>query len=173
MVLPSEQELLQERDLSPDEVRQMIQIWCDDGDQWHFHSLRPDCAFNPRRDRYALVLENRTNGQAIIVYSDEEFSEISQELVKIVHGESILDREQISDSPSNELFEQVMKRAGELQGEGVAWHHHMLFPDCVFNQHRGQWNIAFESGEGAEIVEVLYDEEPIADLRRIEVAYFQ
>jgi len=151
----------------------MVRTWCDEGKRWHFHSLAPGCAFNSQRDHYALVLENRTEGQTTIIYSSEEFSEISQELVKMLHGKSILDREQDRDASNNEMFRQIMQRARDLQQKGIAWHHHMLFPDCIFNQHRGKWNIVFESGEDEGIVEVLYDEEPTADLRTIEVAYFR
>ena len=173
MAHSSVQEPVQVQDLSLDEVRDMVRAWRDEGNRWHFHSLAPGCAFNGQSDCYALVLENRTEGQTTIVYSNEEFSEISQELVKVLHGESILDSELAGDTSDNEMFQQIMQRARDLQQEGIAWHHHMLYPDCIFNQHRGKWNIVFESGEDEEIVEVLYDEEPTSDLRTIEVAYFR
>ncbi len=173
MVLLNDQEAVLNQDMTLDEIREMVRTWCDGGVRWHFHALAPGCVFSAQRDRYALVLENRTDRRTYVVYSDEAFAEISQELVKILHGESILDKEQAREVSDNEMFQRTMERAQDLQQKGVAWHHHMLYPDCIFNQHRGKWNIVFESGEDGEIVEMLYEEEPTADLRTIEVAYFR
>ena len=47
------------------------------------------------------------------------------------------------------------------------------FPDCIFNGHGGKWNITFEDKENDTIIEALYDEEPVDDLRLIEVLFFQ
>jgi hypothetical protein len=172
MALLDDQEPVLNQDMTLDEIREMVRTWCEGGARWHFHALAPGCAFSAQRDRHALVLENRTDCQTYVVYSDEAFAEISQELVKMLHGESILDKEQARAASSNATFERILQHAQELRQRGIAWHHHMLFPDCILNRHRGKWNIVFEGDEDEEIVEMLYDEEPTADLRKIEVAYF-
>ena len=41
----------------------------------------------------------------------------------------------------------------------------------MFNEHKGKWNIVFEDKENSDVIEVLYDEEPVDDLRSIEVLY--
>jgi hypothetical protein len=49
----------------------------------------------------------------------------------------------------------------------------MLFPDCIFNQHPGKWNIVLEGKGDSQVINVLYDEEPLEDLQQLEIAYFK
>ena len=137
--------------------------------------LTTACVFNERRDKHAFVLENRTDNQTYVVYSDEPHVAADQELVVMLHGDTILDRE-LGTSSSNEKMQTVLEKAQDLNERNIPWHHHMLFPDCIFNQHQGRWTILFEderTGEEDKTIEILYDEEPVDDLRSIEVLYFE
>jgi hypothetical protein len=49
----------------------------------------------------------------------------------------------------------------------------MLFPDCIFNEHPGKWNIVLEGGETGLCINELYEEEPLAVLRELELGYFE
>ncbi len=160
-------------EISIEEVRKKARLWHAQKEDWHFHVLAPHCSFNTRRDKYALVLENRTNNRTYVVFSNDKFVKVSQELVKLLHGDRILDKEKATTARGSEKMQVVLQKARDLNQRNRSWHHHMLFPDCIFNEHRGKWNIAFEEDEEDTIVEILYDEQPVDDLRLIEVLYFR
>ena len=159
-------------EITIEECRKKAKLWHAQKDSWHFHVLAPQCAFNTRRDNYALVLENRTDIRTYVVFSESEFVKVSQELVKLLHGDRILDKDEAKASRGSEKIQAVLRRARELNQRNLAWHHHMLFPDCVFNKHSGKWNIVFEDKQDESVVEIVYDVEPVDDLRLIEVLYF-
>ena len=156
-----------------EEVQEKARLWQAQGKRWHFHMLTPDCIFSERDDKHAFVLENSTDSQTYVVYSDKPYIKVDQELVKMLHGDKILDRDKGTTDSSNERMQVILQRAQELNERSIPWHHHMLFPDCMFNEHKGKWNIVFEDKENSDVIEVLYDEEPVDDLRSIEVLYFE
>jgi hypothetical protein len=156
-------------------VSQVIEIArrCKDaGKGWHFHVLPPGCHFSPQPERFVLVMENRSDEETFAVYGDDPFIEASQELVTLLHGDTILDKKKGKTQSSNPAIQQVLERAQACIECGIYWHHHMLFPNCVFNQHAGMWNLVFKDPETGEVLETLYPEEPLADLCRLEVLYF-
>lgn len=141
------------------------------GKNWHSHVLSPGCRLNPFPDLYAIVVEDNTDDVTYVASSDG-FPEVDKELVKILHGDDILDADKIADDGSEgQESSTLLALVEDLDGRGVAWHHHMHFPDCVFNPRRGQWAISVEHGDGA-VADESYAEEPVDVLRRIEVAYF-
>jgi hypothetical protein len=153
-------------------VVEKAKSWQAQGKSWHFHLLTPDCVFNTRRHGYALVLENETDGQTYVAYSDQSPMEVDHELVILLHGDEILAEEKITSAPTNEQMQFILKSARELNGREIPWHHHMLPPACIFNSHKGQWNIFFEDKKDDKVVEALYDGEPVDDIRQIEVLFF-
>lgn len=162
------------QEITIDQVREKARSWQAKGEKWHFHVLFPDCIFNTQSNQYALVLENRTRDQTFAVYSDNGFAKLSQELLKLLYGDNILDKTRlvpraISETPSRP----ILKRCEALIRDNIPWHHHMLFPDCIYNQHRGKWNLVLESGGESQIINELYDEEPREDFQQMEIAYFE
>lgn len=142
------------------------------GKKWHLHVLSPDCIHNPAPGRYGLVIEDDTDGIAYLAFSDT-FPEADKDLVKLLHGDDILDASMVSAAgreamPASPLLARII----ELDASGAEWHHHMHFPDCVFNPHRGHWSISVEDGKGGVFSEA-YDGEPADILREIEVIYFR
>ena len=135
--------------------------------------LTPDCVFNERGDKYAFVLENSTDDQTYVVYSDEPPIETDHELLILLYGDEILDEDKGTTASSNAKMQVVLQKAKELNEKNSPWHHHLLSPDCIFNKHEGKWNIFFENAEDAEVIEVLYEEDPVDDLRRIEILFFE
>lgn len=139
--------------------------------KWHSHVLSPGCAHNPYHDSYAVVVEDDSDGIAYIARSDG-FPEVDKDLVKILHGDDILDASKATAGKDGaEISSEMLKRLIEIDGKGIAWHHHMNFPDCVFNPHRGKWAITIESAAGT--FSEAYDDEPIDVLREVEVIYFR
>lgn len=142
------------------------------GKKWHFHMLTPDCMFNQRKDKHAFVLENTTDSGVFVTYSDRRYMKEGQELVKLIHGESILDKNRQDSGKEDRSMNVMLERARELNEKGIHWHHHMLFPDCIFNKHKGKWCIVFEDKEKNKIYECISEEEPLESLRKIEVLYY-
>ena len=143
------------------------------GKKWHFHMLTPGCIFNERKDKDAFVLENETDQKVYIVYSDERYMDIGEELVKLVHGDNIVRKDDSDENIDNKIIKKILERAKELNQKNIKWHHHMLFPDCIFNKHQGKYCIVFEDPENKNVLEFVSKKEPLNELRMIEILYYQ
>lgn len=172
-------------------IERKAEQWQSEGRQWHFHMLTPDCAFNEREDQHAFVLESRYDDEDYVAYvhkiapSDESkasysavdlpqsFMELGQRLVSMLYGEEILDEDTGATESDNEQMRSVLEKARQLNTEGIHWHSHLSPPYCALNEHKGKWSIVFENRAHDEFMEVLYDEEPVEDLNRIEVLYYK
>ena len=139
--------------------------------QWHFHMLTPTCTFNDKKGKHAFVLENMTDNETYVVYSNERFMEEGKILVKMLHGEKITE-EPKKVHVINDKIKSVLESARLLNEKNILWHHHMLFPDCAFNKHKGKWNIVFENPENNKTTEILYEDEPKDDLKQVEVLFY-
>lgn len=51
------------------EIREKTKKLAAKGKSWHFHILTPQCQLN-KSNRFALVLENATNNEVFVFYSD-------------------------------------------------------------------------------------------------------
>jgi hypothetical protein len=157
-------------EISIEKAEELANEWYNNSKKWHFHMLTPDCVFNERDDKQAFVLENISDKEVYVVYSDKRYMGVGQRLVKLIHGDKILAEE--TDSISNDIMKTIIEKAKSLNEKDVHWHHHMLFPDCKYNKHKGKWNIVFEDQETGNVLEALYDHEPVSDLRAVEVLYY-
>lgn len=154
------------------QAREKASSWQEQRKAWHFHVLFPNCIFNTRKDRYAMVLENRMDGETYVIYSDDGFAKFSQELLKMNYGNDILKAHAggtAQEKPDNPLFAHIKR----FKQNKIPWHHHMLFPDCILNDHPGKWNIVLEGSGEPQVYNALYDEDPLDDLSRIEIEYFK
>ncbi|GLK73019.1 hypothetical protein KHC23_06210 [Ancylobacter dichloromethanicus] len=141
------------------------------GRKWHSHVLSPGCAFNPYDRRYAIVVEDDAGHIAYIAPSDG-FPEVDKTFVKMLHGDDILDEHAArAADPAEAAGSALLARLRGIDAQGVHWHHHMNFPACALNPHRGRWAITVESENGT--FSESYDAEPKAVLREIEVLYFR
>ena len=159
------------QEITIDEVMEKAKQWQKEGKKWHFHMLTPDCMFNEKKDKHAFVLENSTDNEVFVVYSDERYMEQGQELVKMIHGDEIMSEG--SKPIEDENIKIILEKAKRFNEQGIHWHHHMLFPDCIFNKHKGKFCIVFEDKEEGRIIEAVSDEEPKENLNKIEVLYYQ
>ena len=161
-------------EITIDQLKTKAQEFAQDHKKWHFHILTPGCQLNDT-DRYALVLENTTDGESFACFSDEPYMGVGKELVKLLHGDDVV-KEDSGEEKSLEPSEQVKKileKAGQLRAEGKPWHHHMLFPGCKYNKYGDKWVIIFEDKEAGEIIEAISDDEPKSDLEHIETLFYQ
>lgn len=145
-----------------------------EGKSWHFHILTPDCTFN-KKDSYAFILENATDEEVFVFYSAEPQMSTGKKLVKLIHGDDVVQEDQ--DKPEEaELpikVKQLLKKAKKMNEKGSFWHHHMLLPDCTFNETNGKWVIVFEDQETGQAIQSVSDEEPRAALKEIETLFYE
>ena len=156
-------------------IRQILRLAASfhgQGKEWHFHMLPPGCFFNIR-NKHAFILENRSGNKTYVAYSNKRYMKEGQKLVKMLHGNKILRKADKVQSTENKKIEIILKKARGMNRKNIPWHHHMLFPDCIFNKHKGKWNIVFEDKENNKIIESVSREEPVDDLRGIEVLYYK
>lgn len=157
-------------EITIEQVMERAKEFQNQGKKWHFHMLTPDCMFNVQ-DKQAFVLENVTDSHSFVVYSDTRYMEQGQKLVKMLHGEKILDNrpEKQEDDAAIEI---IVEKAKKYNERGISWHHHMLFPHCIFNKHTGKWCIVFEDKEENKIIDSLSEHEPKENLNKVEVLYY-
>lgn len=87
----------------------------------------------------------------------------------MLHGAKILGEKSIGGKNSNKLAP-MLKRAEQFSLQGKEWHHHMLFPGCIYNMRKGKWCILFEAAR--ERTRVFFSSEPRESLRRIELLFY-
>jgi hypothetical protein len=158
-------------EVSVAEILRKAATWQEAGTRWHFHLLTPGCMFNERNDLYALVLETPSLQEVYVSYSDELHMEADRILLPLLHGDEIVDEQEAVLDPGTPAIQPILQRARELNARGVAWHHHMLFPGCIFSGRPDRWVIAFEDPETAQVLETFYEREPKGDLRQIELLF--
>lgn len=142
-----------------------------EGKKWHFHMLTPGCTFN-ESNKQAFVLEDNTDSEVYVTYSDKRYMAEGKELVQLLHGASVVSKEVTMPSGEGEAVNEMVRRAQELNERGAHWHHHMFFPDCIYNKHKGSWCIVFEDPETGKTLEYVSKDEPKEALRRVEVLYY-
>lgn len=153
---------------SIDEIRTKAHELHDTNAEWHFHMLTPDCSLN-HQDQYAFIVERTDEPVSYVYVSDQAEKELDQELLPLLHGDEVLE-EKAADSTyePSDVVKSIIKRAGELNEQGVEWHHHVLFPTCQFNTHPGKFVLMLEDPQTKEVLESVTDQEPIGDLQQIE-----
>ncbi len=142
-------------------------------DNWHNHVLKPDCVLNSRPGSYALVIENNTTGEVLVCFSNVNHIDEEQHIVKLRHGDAILSKpDELRVNPGDAGQQPLLDRVRVLATEQTDWHHHMCFPDCVFNSNPGQWTISLEADGHMEDVNLVSTTEPFDVLKEIEDLFF-
>lgn len=150
-----------------DDIMQKARAFVAENKKWHFHMLTPDCMYN-ENGKHAFILENETDSESFVTYSDERYMEQGQELVKMLHGKDVVE----SATGSGGDIQEILEKAKKFNESGVQWHHHILFPNCIFNKHSGKWCIVFEDKEENRLIESLSDNEPKDNLKEIESLFY-
>lgn len=157
---------------SIEEIKRHAEHCSINGDSWHFHILTPQCQLNTE-DKYSLILENTTSNKTLVCYSEVPYMNIGKELVQLLHGKDVMkNQKEKKEQPPSSGVEKLLARAKELNKQGKFWHHHMLFPHCLFNKYKGKWTIVFEDKERNEKIESITDREPKTDLQYIENLFY-
>ena len=141
--------------------------------KWHFHTLTPGCVFNKDK-RFALVMENSSDKKQFVSFSLKKPAKTGQILVEMLHGKGISKKNPSARSglKSSRKVTQMVERAIELNNKGFTWHHHLLFPDCIFNKDSRYWTLVFEDPLNGEVIEEMSKDKPIAALQQIEPLFY-
>ena len=139
--------------------------WQRGGQEWHFHLLSPGCLFNPTKT-HELFLESKRG--AFVVKSHRSLTGIGRVLSHLLHSSRL----RVSVSPRNPTMSKLLDRVEHLTSKRIKWHHHVLFPHCMFNKRWGKWTIAFEDPLNNKITEVVYPNYPEADVAKLEKAFY-
>jgi len=146
------------------------------GERWHNHVLSSDCDLNDR-DVCALIVEASDRNQVFVCYSAEPMMDVGRALATLVHGvDPLADADggppDESAVPASAAVSQMMQRADEVTARGDHWHHHILFPECVFNPHPGSWTLVFEDPDSGETLESVTADRPERDIHVTETLFF-
>ncbi|MFC1600625.1 hypothetical protein ACFL25_00940 [Patescibacteria group bacterium] len=143
--------------------------------RWHFHILAPGCKFNKDK-RYALILENTSDKEEFVHFCLKKPSRTGKKLVEMLHGKGISKKKKKEVHKKlkklSAKVEKMIKRATELNAKGFSWHHHVLFPDCMFNKDSRYWTLVFEDSLNHEVIEERFKDEPIEALLKIEPLFY-
>ena len=69
------------KEITIEQAEEKAKEWQSQGKKWHFHMLTPDCVFNENKEKHAFVLENRTDDETFVVYSEKRYMDLGQKLV--------------------------------------------------------------------------------------------
>lgn len=128
--------------------------------------LAPTCLLN-ETDRFVFVLE-QSDAPSLAYYSDKMEMDLRDKLLPLLHGKEVMKPKPAKDYQPSPIITQIVQRIKQLNKAGVAWHHHVLFPSCLFNKHAPKWALILEDPETSKILESLTDEEPVSDLKQVE-----
>ncbi len=168
-----EKSVLKQTETTLEAIEAIAEKLCREERSWHFHILTKDCIFNDGAD-FALILESSDSQECFVNYCLEKPTELGKRLVKLLHGEDVL--QEVASGNAGEIQadgRRIITRAQELGHRGTLWHHHMLFPDCIFNEDKGKWTITLEDLERQEILKSVSNDEPKKVLREMERIFYQ
>jgi len=158
--------------LSIGEIKRKAINFAKSGSNWHFHILTPECKLNSK-DQFAFVLEDSNSDTSYVFYSNKPPMDLGAELVKLLVNKDILVEKSKVESKISAKVQKIKKRAEKLTKQDKFWHHHMLFPKCVFNKHKGKWTIMFEDQKLKQVIESVTENEPKFDLKQLEILYYK
>jgi hypothetical protein len=144
----------------------------EEGSPWHFHILTPGCTLNETA-QYVFVLEDLGARQTYAHYSKKPEKELGQTLAPLLHGKKVMGEAPAHSAPqSSKTVQEMVNRAQRLNVQGTPWHHHVLFPNCRFNERHGQWTLLFEDTQNHETLQDPSAEEPLEALKYLEPLFY-
>ena len=161
-------------EVSQERLLELGKELADAGQKWHPHVLSPDCQLNDRQPLCGLIIEASDRDQVFATYSEKPMMVTARALAGLAHGEDALQADPGGAilKPDSPQVAEMMQRAKTLSGRGTHWHHHVLFPGCIFNKHAGEWAIVFEDPETGETLESVTPGHPARDIQVTETLFF-
>jgi hypothetical protein len=157
------------QEINLESIEQAAHQLCKTGAPWHFHILSPSCILN-KQHQYALILEDVAGHRSYVNYSDKAQKELGTELAKVLHGQDV-----VSGTLNQELTpdeQLIVTRAKELSAAHISWHHHVLFPGCIFNTNDTAFTLLLEDPQSKTTLKSMSASEPKAALSIIEPLFY-
>jgi len=150
-----------------EKIRERATTAHSNSENWHFHILSPACTFN-ETERYAFILEVGPES-ALVYYSGKAEKELGAELSPLLHKpESTETKEQVITAEQ----QRVLDTAKRLNEHNAEWHHHVLFPGCMFNEQEKKYCLILEDPETKDKLEIVSDTEPRHVLKQLEPLFY-
>lgn len=135
---------------------------------WHFHLLSPTCLFNSEK-RFAFIVEMPEKNESFVYYSDKPQKELGAELSPLLHKFAAQPSE---PAPPTINGMAIVERAKVLHEQNIAWHHHVLFPGCIFNKRSPSFVLTLEDPITGSVMESVTEYEPKGDLQYMEPLFY-
>jgi hypothetical protein len=155
--------------IEPALILKTAKTFADNGADWHFHILTPDCILNEKKE-FAVIIEDNTNNTAAVCYFKEKPMSLGKEMLELLMGKDFIKKESDVAAPSSAKLTALLERISSLNNKKQFWHHHMLFPNCIFNKEKGKWNIILE--DKGELLSYTSTHKPKAELAMVEKLFY-
>ena len=140
--------------------------------KWHYHLMTPTCGFNDS-DQFVIIVEDLDGDSQYTHHSDTAKMELSNHFSKLLHGQKVVEaKDKTSQDKLTRSENEVIDTVKELTKAGVAWHHHVFFPGCTFNQHVDEFELVLEDPRSHHVIASTSKEEPKAALKHIESVFY-
>ena len=145
----------------------------DQGLKWHYHLMSPTCNLN-KSSKYAIFYEQEGSNNQLVNYSDKAEMDFSKDLATLLHGTKVM-----NDSPSGSLealddkTTAIIELAKNLTEQNIEWHHHILFPNCMFNNNAPRFTLMLENPNSEDALTAISDSEPKDALSHIEKLFYK
>jgi hypothetical protein len=153
---------------SLDAIREQAHTLHEENLPWHFHILSPTCCFN-ENGTYAIILEG-DSGDPLVCYSDKPEKELGAELSPLLHNPKSAEAQEQTITAEQQ---RILDAAKELNEHSTKWHHHVLFPGCMFNDQPGTFCLILENPETSETLKAMSDTEPRHMLKQLEPLFYK
>ena len=104
------------KQISIEEIEKLARQFAGAHTDWHYHLLTPTCTFNERKE-YAFVLEDNTDREYYVSYSDAPAMDLGKRLLPLLHGEDIFTNQDGNESVT-ESTRRILGKAKKLNKEG-------------------------------------------------------
>ena len=138
------------------------------GRSWHIHLLTPACQLN-EADQYQLMLEDVERNAVLVCETSEPQSDLAKQFTTLLHGSDVVEGSHVAAALSTDE-QSLIAHADDLSARSILWHHHVLFPDCTFNDSTPSWLVLLHSAEGT--LSQAFNEEPRVLLTALEPRFY-
>ena len=159
------------KELSLEDIRKQALDYQNSGLKWHFHILTPECSLNDT-DKFVFVLESPSKKETYAFYGTEMPSALGKELAPLIHSVEVEKVPSKADTKLSVEAQKIIDQATEMNKQKIAWHHHVLYPGCLFNVNSPKFTLMLEDKITQKTYESISNNEPKEVLRQLEPLFY-
>lgn len=142
------------------------------GKDWHIHMLSSSCILN-NISRNAFILEDTSDKKTYVHYSEDRKLIEGKRIASMIYDLDGKGNKKLSEAKKFSKNASIMIRKAESYNKkGIPWHHHLFFPDCMFNKHKGKWCLIFEDPIDGKTTELVSKTEPKEEQEKLEKLFY-